>query len=554
MSRALESSVLIVGAGPVGLTLAMDLAWHGIDVIVIECRDAGEPPRIRSNHVSARSMEIFRRLGVAGKLREVGLPADYPNDVSFRTTMTGIELARIPIPSRATRFTAKDGLDTWWPTPEPPHRVNQIYLEPVLQAHAAAMPGVRILHRCQLQDFVQDETGVLATVCDLATGNDFSIASAYLVGCDGGRSIVRKKIGARLNGTAVIQRVQSTYIRAPKLLRLLPDRPAWVYHSLNSRRGGTVFAIDGREMWLVHNHLYDDESFSIDRDWAIRTILGVRADFRYEVISNEDWIGRRLVADRFRERRVFICGDAAHLWIPAAGYGMNAGIADATNLSWLIAATLDGWASLTILDAYEAERHPITEQVSRFAMNLARSNIALRKAIPAEIEVPGATGDAVRTQVGKEFYDLNVRQYCAGGLNFGYFYDASPIIAYDGAAHPAYTMTEFTPSSVPGCRAPHIWLDGRRSLYDALGPEYTLLRFDRSIGISGLMDAAARRRLPLVLLDIEAAEARALYARNLVLVRPDQHVAWRGDAEPAACIGLIDQVRGASSAPVRKAA
>jgi hypothetical protein len=304
----------------------------------------------------------------------------------------------------------------------------------------------------------------------------------------------------------------------------------------------------------VHNFLEEDEAHSIDRDRAIRMILGVGGDFRYEAISNEDWVGRRLVADRFRDRRAFICGDAAHLWIPYAGYGMNAGIADATDLSWLISAVLNGWASPAILGAYEAERRPITEQVSRFAMDLALRNIALRDATPAEVEMPGAAGDAVRARIGAECYDLNVQQYCAGGLNFGYFYDASPIIAYDGAAQPAYTMADFTPSSVPGCRAPHIWLDGHRSLYDALGPEYTLLRFDRSIGISGLVGAAARRGLPLAVLDIDVAEARVLYARNLVLVRPDQHVAWRGEAEPAVCIDLIDRARGAAAATIRKVA
>jgi 2-polyprenyl-6-methoxyphenol hydroxylase-like FAD-dependent oxidoreductase len=544
MRRTLdEASVLVVGAGPVGLTLAMDLAWRGIDVLIIELRDHKEPPRIRSNHVSARSMEIFRRLGVAGKVREAGLPADYPNDVSFRTTMTGIELSRIPIPSRATRVTTKHGLDTWWPTPEPPHRVNQIYLEPVLRAHVVAMPRVRMFHRCQLEDYVQSESGVVATVRDLSTGNVFSVASAYLVGCDGGRSIVRKKLGARLNGTSIIQRVQSTYIRALELLGLLAGPPAWICHSLNPRRSGTVFAIDGREKWLVHNHLYDDEP--IDRDWAIRMILGVGTDFRYEVISHEDWVGRRLVADRFRDRRVFVCGDAAHLWIPYAGYGMNAGIADATNLSWLLAGVLKGWASPTILDAYEAERRPITEQVSHFAMNLALSNIALRKEIPPEIEMPGAAGDAVRARVGKQFYDLNVQQYCAGGLNFGYFYDASPIIAYDGEAQPAYTMAEFTSSSVPGCRAPHIWLDGGRSLYDALGPEYTLLRLDPMVRISSVVEAAARRRVPLTILDIAMADAPATYGYKLVLVRPDQHIGWRGDKEPIDCVDLIDHLRGA---------
>src|SRR5262245_46350204 len=192
-------------------------------------RADGDPPRIRSNHVSARSMEVFRRLGLAAKLREAGLPADYPNDVSFRTTATGIELARIPIPSRAHRYTATNGPDTSWPTPEPPHRVNQIYLEPVLLAHAAAQPRIRILHRSRLEDISQNELGVVGIVRDLDAGDARSVACDYLIGCDGGKSFVRKKIGANLIGTPVVQRVQSTYIRAPQLLACMPDRPAWLF-------------------------------------------------------------------------------------------------------------------------------------------------------------------------------------------------------------------------------------------------------------------------------------------------------------------------------------
>jgi 2-polyprenyl-6-methoxyphenol hydroxylase-like FAD-dependent oxidoreductase len=546
MNRMVETQVLIVGAGPVGLTLALDLAWRGIDVLVVEQRRADEPPRIRSNHVSARSMEIFRRLGMAKALRESGLPADYPNDVAFRTTLTGIELARIPIPSRAKRCTATEGPDTWWPTPEPPHRINQIYLEPLLRAHAAAQPHVRILNRCWLEDFVQNESGVLATIHDLDTLDTLSVPSDYLVGCDGGKSTVRKKVGARLLGTPAIQWVQSTFIRAPDLLTLLPGEPAWLYQVLNPRCCGSVFAIDGRERWLVHNFLAAESDYdSVNRDWAIRTILGVPADFRYEVISNEDWVGRRLVADRFRDRRVFICGDAAHLWIPNAGYGMNAGIADAADLSWLIAATLNGWAARAILDAYEAERLPITEQVSHLVTELARKNGEQRRRVAAEIELPGPAGDAGRTRAGQDAYDLNIQQYCCGGLNFGYFYAGSPIIAYDGDEHPPYTMAEFTPSSVPGCRAPHLWLDPHRSLYDALGPDYTLIRFDPTVSVAALTQAAARRRTPLAVLDVAAPAAQALYRRKLVLVRPDQHVAWRGDDEPAAPLNVIDLLRGA---------
>jgi hypothetical protein len=305
----------------------------------------------------------------------------------------------------------------------------------------------------------------------------------------------------------------------------------------------------------VHNFLCEHEQAdAVDRDWAIRTILGVGSDFPYEVISHEDWVGRRLVADRFRDRRVFICGDAAHLWIANAGYGMNAGLADATDLSWQIAAASNGWASPAILDAYEAERRPITEQVSRFAMGLALKTIEQRRAVPAEIEMLGAAGDAARARIGREAYDCHVRQFCCGGLNFGYFYDGSPIISYDGCAQPGYTMSDFTPSSVPGCRAPHFWLRDGRSLYDALGPDYTLLRFDPSACVSGMLEAAARRGAPVTLLDLAEPEGRTLYTHNLVLVRPDQHVAWRGDSEPADPLGLIDRIRGASAVSVSKAA
>jgi hypothetical protein len=268
----------------------------------------------------------------------------------------------------------------------------------------------------------------------------------------------------------------------------------------------------------------------------------------------EDWTGRRLVADKFRDRRVFICGDAAHLWLPNGGYGMNAGIADAANLSWMLAATLDNWVPPSLLDAYEAERQPITEQVSRFTTEAGLRMMQQRREIPAEIEWSGPIGEATRARIGREAYDIARHQQCAAGLNFGYFYESSPIIAYDGEPHPAYTMHDFKSSTVPGCRAPHLWLRDGRSLYDALGRDYTLIRLDPTVRVAGLIEAAARRSVPLAVLDVDAADARALYARKLVLVRPDQHVAWRGDEEPAVPIELIDLVRGACPAPARKVA
>src|SRR5436305_5360257 len=263
---------------------------------------------------------------------------------------------------------------------------------------------------------------------------------------------------------------------------------------------------------------------SVDRDAGVRTILGVGPEFRYDIISREDWVGRRLIADKFRDRCAFIAGDAAHIWVPYAGYGMNAGIADAMNLSWLLAAYLNGWAPSSILDAYEAERWPITSQVSRFAMSHAEAEIRRRGAVPGDIEDPGPSGERARREVGRLAYEINVRQYAAAGLNFGSYYDASPIIAYDGSAHPAYTMDSFTPSTVPGCRTPHLWCGDGRSLYDAMGPEFSLLRFDRAIETGAIEQAARHRGVPLKVLDLKT-DVPAFDGGGLVLSRPDQHVA-----------------------------
>lgn len=546
--RSIETAVLIVGGGPVGLTAAMDLARRGIDVTVAEVRAPAEPPSVKCNHVSARSMEAFRRLGIVREVRDAGLPDDFPNDTQWGITVTGPELARIRIPCRRDRYTAKDGPDTWWPTPEPPHRINQVLLEPVLFDCASATPGVTIRNRTRIEGFVQDQHGVLATARDLDSDATVAIACEYLIGCDGARSTVRKLIGASLAGIPALSRMVSAYVRAPELARLIEREPAWMNHAVNPRRSGNAIAVDGREHWIVRCYLRDDDpDFDrIDLDRAIRTVLGVGPDFAYDVLARENHTARRLVADRFRDRRAFICSDAAHIWIPVAGYGMNAGIADALDLTWMLAATLQGWAPPRILDAYEAERLPVTDQVSRFVAAFGIEMAPHRERAPAEIEDDGPVGERARARLGRLLYERNVAQFCCAGLNFGYFYEGSPLIAYDGESPPPFSMDGYTPSTVPGCRAPHLWLDDGRSLYDALGDGYALLRPAGASAGARIERAARARGVPLASVALGSPDAAELYGDRLVLVRPDQHVAWRGEEEPEEPEALIDLIRGAA--------
>jgi len=531
-----DTPVLIVGAGPVGMTMALCLAQRGIASVLVELRAAEVLPDVKCNHISARSMELFRSLGVSQDLRAAGLPDDYPHSVSYRTSTLGEEIARIHIPGRNTRLTDHSGPDGHWPTPEPPHRINQRYIEPILRQHVQKQDLITCLFKHRVVAFHQDAQGVTAQIENLEQGHAqaFTVQAAYLVGCDGGRSMVRKGIGAQLVGDEVVQRVQSTCIRAPGLLAKMKAAPAWAMFTVNPRRSGNIYAIDGKEVWLIHNYLRDHEvDFeAVDRDWAIRTILGVGDDFDYEVMSKEDWIGRRLVSDRLQNGKVFVAGDAAHLWVPYAGYGMNAGLADAANLAWHLAAQLEGWAAPHALSAYEKERHPITEQVSRFAMNHAHAMSQRRRQIPENLEEDSPAGQAARAAFGQDLYDLNVQQYCCAGLNFGYYYDQSPVIVYDEERAPDYSMGSFQSSSVPGCRAPHFWLSDGRSVYDALGPAYTLLCFNSPLcdTVDALKRQAAIARMPLTVLDVSSqADIPPEYRHAFVLVRSDAHTVWRGD-------------------------
>lgn len=520
-----DAPVAIVGAGPVGLTLALDLAHRRIPSVVIEQREPEERATPRANHVSARAMETFRRLGLADEIRRAGLPAHHPADVTWVTSMTGYELARVVLSDRDGHAAE----DADWPTPEPQHKINQMFLEPILRRAAEEHPLITLRMPARLAGFTQDEKGVVCRILDGRSPQETSLRTEYIVGCDGGGSTVRKLIGARFEGDAALTKVVSFHVRAPDLMERLPRPLAHRYFIVNNEQRGVVVTLDGEELWSFHAMLpsVDADPDDLDPDAAIRRMSGL-ADLEYEIFAIDSWTGRRLLANRLHDRRALLCGDAAHIWVPNAGYGMNAGIADAENAAWRLAARMEGWGGPGLLEGYERERHPITDQVSNTAKDLAVSNQddTFRTPPPALSE-PGEIGERERVRVGDALAALNRAQFLPLGLNFGYYYDDSPQIAYDGASAPPYAIGSYEPSTVPGCRAPYAEPDGT-PLYDLLGSGFSLVRTDPEIDVSELTDAAKRRGVPLIVLDLSPSALDGLYERPLTLVRPDRHVAWRG--------------------------
>ncbi|MCZ0942905.1 MAG: FAD-dependent oxidoreductase [Gammaproteobacteria bacterium] len=533
----MNTQVVVVGAGPVGLSTAMDLAKRGIDVVVVESRSEDEPADAKCNTIAARTMEIFRQLGVADQARACGLTDAYPTDVVYATKAGGMEITRIVQPSRNERVSA-DGLnapgypDSHWETPEPVVRASQLYLNPILLDHAKTYDRITLLTETTFLSY-EDGGDQVKAACRSGSGDELVIESRYLIGCDGASSAVRKQMGVKLEGDVEISKMRTTLVRCLQIRELLGSRPGWMTWVLNPRVTGVIVAIDGDELWLIHRNVHMSAEFdTVHREQSIRDMLGVSQDFAWEEVHHQDWTARRMVASRFRQNNVFVCGDAAHIWVPFAGYGMNAGIADANNLSWMMAAVLNGHADERLLEAHERERQPITEQVSKFAMNKALEYLEAvqGRKIPKLVESRNFLGRLLRKRMGRRMYDMNVPQFACQGLNFGYYYDESPIIHYDGEAPPEYEMGRATPSTVPGCRLPHFWMAPRKSIYDELGLVYTLLCFNGARAEERFAQAFEAVGLPLKVLSVDSQPD--VYTTNYVLARTDQHIAWRGNVLP----------------------
>lgn len=545
-----ECSVIIVGGGPCGLMLANELGRRGITAVVIDQKPstAFNP---QANATQARTMEHFRRLGFADEIRALGMPPDFPTDIAYYTRLAGYELTRFKLPSAREAKTIVSTLSGSWSTAELPHRVSQKFVEAVLRRHAERLPGISVHFGWRLTGFADRLSHVEAKLERVCGGASATIRAAYLFGADGARSFVRTGLGLRYAGeTGVVRdfvggRMFAIYARIPGFYRAVPHAPAWMNVTFNRDRRAFMVAVDGKSEFAFHTQLRTDEDENrITRAEALAMLqAAIGAPLDAEILSTATWTaGHALVAEQFHRGRALLGGDAVHLFTPTGGLGYNTAVEDAVNLGWKLAAVLKGRGGQKLLDSYEIERRPLAVRNTSYAREFADS-LGLYTPV-SEIEDDTQAGAAARRRAG-EYFNAHARaEFNIPGVTFGGRHDGSPVIVPDGSAPPPDAANTYVPTACPGGRAPHLWLDDGRSLFDLFGFEWTLLRLGPRAPEAGSFAHAARQAgLDLKVVDVPLPQARDLYEADLALVRPDQIVAWRGHGDGDAA-DILDRVTG----------
>jgi 2-polyprenyl-6-methoxyphenol hydroxylase-like FAD-dependent oxidoreductase len=502
------TQVLVVGAGPVGLTLAIDLAQRGVAVMLVE-KNATSIQLPKMERCNARTMEIFRRLGIAGAVRAAGLPRDVPMDVFLAPSMAGDALVHLPYPSVAA---AQATIRANRPL-EPYQLISQYTLEPLLRSIAESYPLIDVRFRCEMTRFDQDADGVTAELH--SDGGTQRVRAAYIVGCDGGASTVRKQLGIALSGQGSIRTLRQALFHSDALFERIPMGKGRHYHIATPPIFPFIIIQDSTKHWTLHAAAESDEAMTD----IFRSALGM--DVAFETLSVNQWTQHLLCADRYRDGRAFIAGDAAHLVIPTGGLGMNTGVGDATDLAWKLAATLAGWGGPALLDSYETERRQIGLRNVRASGSAMSGRNTWRAA--ASLDEMAARFDAEQRKVTEIL-----------GIEAGYRYVESPIVCEEAGEGPDPDNNAYVPTTWPGFRLPHVWLEDGTPIHDRLGAGYTLLEVGRGTqNSSAFIDAFAAAGAPLDVQHIASPVAREIYGAEMILVRPDLHVVWRGAAMPA---------------------
>ena len=541
-----RTPVLIVGGGPVGMNLALNL-----DALGVPCTVVNTEPRTRwhpkGSTQNTRTMEHYRRLGLARKIRALGLPPEYPTDVGYFTRLNGWEISRVVMPSEAEKQRRLAHVAASDQVPEPILRCNQMYVETFLFEHLKTVANIELRFGWRTVEWTQHADRVAATIEEVATGRRENYTCAFLVGCDGGQGEVRRSLGIRYGGESTRDQAYlgrtmvATHARAPDFYQVIAHKPCWQFWTINPEFRTNIISLNGKDEFLMNSQQDEPDAPPDDKAIARRFLGSLGRDIPLHFLGHWCWTpGQALVAERYGEGRILLAGDAVHLFTPTGGFGMNTGIDDTANLGWKLAAMVQGWGGENLLASYEIERRPIGLRNTNQAREL--TNNVGGVPVGAAMDHDSAAGAAAREEAGKYLADFG-EEFASLGIQLGARYDQSPITVGDGSEPPRDNPFTYIPSACPGGRAPHVWLADRSSIFDKFGKGFTLLCLGNRDG-AALVAAAKLRGVPLTTVAVDDPAARDLYERAFALIRPDHHVAWRGDALPEDCSRLLAQVTG----------
>jgi len=530
--------VIVAGGGPIGMAMTVELADRGIKTLMCEQREEGVYHTARVNLTNARSMEHFRRLGIADRLRANDpVPEKFHRDVTFTTRANGRILVNIEGACEWNeRLPIASDVPEWAP--------NQA-IDKTLHERVKELPAATAVFNSPVVGFTQDDKQVSVTF--EGPGGPVTVHGDYFVICDGARSKLRDKLNAPLCGETLAQSM-SWHFRAPELASLFEKTrlSSFTFFLNEDGYADLLMPQSGEDHWVYMSSPIPEGIDPLNFDDVRKMIYrSIGAEFEIFEPEGRAWGSHSRMVPTYNFGRVMLAGDAAHLTSPFGGFGMNMGIGDTADLGWKLSATLDGWGGPLLLDTYSIERR----DVERFIIDGSAYNqkILGTELIRPHMEEDSERGEAARAEVCDLIMTEKLQEFQSLGAQLGYHYYSSPIIVRDTRDAPPMDYAKYEPSAVPGCRAPHLWLDDNSSLFDHFGRGFCLLKLDPSVDTKPLESAAAKYLVPLKTFGLDSKDARDLYERKLVLIRPDQHVAWRGDTLPESCEWLINVVRGAAS-------
>lgn len=534
-----ETPVLIVGGGPVGLATALDLSWRGIDSVLVEQDPCTSPVLLaKAGTLNARSLEFFRRWGLADAVAHWGAPEDYPRDTVYCTSLGGRLVGRDKAPSQRERHPPEC-------SPEMLQKCPQHVLDPLLADAVVRGGRTDIRYSTRLTGFAQDADSVTAELVDVRSGETSTLRAQYLVACDGAASVVRRSLGIPFEGPTLDYSV-SALLRIDALERHHAFGLAERFMFMGE--GGTwanMTSVDFLGLWrftMVGSEERLDPR-TLDLAPVLARAFGGKA-IPHEVVRVVPWRRSQCTAAQYVQGRVLLAGDAAHTTSPTGGHGLNTGLGDVVGLGWVLHALLEGWGGSSLLRAYADERRAVA--LRNGASSTRNYKAWVRSDADYQlIDADGPDGDAARARIGLQLSAMLYPEWNSLGIAMGYRYEGSPIVVPDGSPEPPDDPSECVQTARPGHRAPHAWLADGRSTIDLFGRGFVLLHLsDALVPTDALQDAAREAGVPLRVEHLREPQVRQLYEKPLVLVRPDGHVCWRGDSLPHDAAALLATVTG----------